>query len=214
MTEQRHSTSDDTTAFRVVNLVFPTATLHEAAGRIGALTHEIKPVDSDFRIWGPAYTVRTGPGHNLWIHRGVYEAPAGSVLVVEITPGDVFGYWGEILSVAAQARGLAGLVIDGGVRDTALLSEVGFPVFAAAVSISGTGKDPQVPGALGEPVSIRGVTVRSGDLVVGDRDGVVVLAADTVDDVLAASRAREEKEADMMRALRNGATTLDLLGLR
>ncbi|MET8877504.1 RraA family protein [Nocardia sp. NPDC004278] len=189
------------------------ATLHEAAGRVGALPAVIRPVHPDFELRGPAYPVACTPGHNLWIHRAVYAAPAGSILVVNVGDGVDYGYWGEVLAVAAVARGLRGLVINGGVRDATQLAAMNFPVFSAAVTLRGTGKDPRGAGSLGEPVAIGEVTVHAGDLVVGDADGVVVIPAERVAEVVAASHRREADEAAYMDRLRAGESTMAIYGL-
>ncbi|HZO37064.1 MAG TPA: RraA family protein [Solirubrobacteraceae bacterium] len=189
------------------------ATVHEAYGRRGALPSAIRPVDPRFRVCGPAFTVDCPPIDNLWIHHALYEAGPGSVLVVDTRGGREAGYWGEILSVAAVARGLGGLVIDGGVRDVDRLIDIGLPIFAAGVCLRGTGKDPDADGRLGEPVVIGTTLVRTGDVVVGDRDGVVVVATEDADAVADAARERLRKEEDVMTQLRAGATTLEIYGL-
>ncbi len=159
----------------------------------------------------PAYPVRCAPGDNLAIHVAVARAPTGSALVVDV--GDVLerGYWGEVLTTGAEARGLAGLVIDGGVRDTAALRAHRFPVFAALVSLPGATKEK--PGTVGMPVQVGGAAVSAGDWVVADDDGVVVVPGPAFEAVLAAGRARAEKEQGMFEALRGGGTTVELLGL-
>jgi 4-hydroxy-4-methyl-2-oxoglutarate aldolase len=192
----------------------PTATLHEAAGRIGDLPASIKPVSPDFSLAGPAVTVSCPNGDNLWIHRALCAAQPGDVLVVQTGDGPDFGYWGEVMSTAGRARKLAGLVIDGGVRDVRLLREIGFPVFARGLSIRGTIKDTAARGWVNANVLIGRVSIAPGDLIVADEDGVVVLPQGEVDTVIAAAAARETKEAAMCQALEEGALTLDLLGLR
>jgi len=192
---------------------FDAATVHEAYGRRGSLPSEIKPVASTFRVCGPAFTVDCPPGDNLWIHRAVYAARSGHVLVVATRGQTEAGYWGEILSEAAIARQLGGLVTDGGVRDVARLGEIGFPVFAANVCLRGTVKDPSGDGRLGEPLVIGSTVVRTGDLVVGDHDGVVVVAAEAVRAVADAARERARKEQDVIARLRSGETTLAIYGL-
>jgi len=189
------------------------ATLHEAAGRTGALPSAIKAVSPVFRIWGPALPVRCPPGDNLWIHRAIYAAAPGEILVVDVGGGYEFGYWGEILTCAAMARKLGGLVIDGGVRDLDRLVELGLPVFARTACIRGTVKDLAGAGAVGEPIVVGDVVVRRGDLVVGDTDGVVVVEQSQVVKAVEAGRQRDENEAEIMRRLEGGATTLDLFGL-
>ena len=190
-----------------------TATLHEAAGRIGALPPQIVQVGSGISLCGRAYPVRCPAGDNLWLHRAVYAAAPGDILVVDVSAGHEFGYWGEVLSTAAIARGLGGLVIDGGVRDCDQLEKSPFPVFSRGASIRGTVKDQGGHGSLGKPVLMGDVVVSKGDMVVGDRDGVVVIPSGIVDQVIAASIHRDEKEAVIMDRLRAGESTLDLFDL-
>ncbi|MCU1448572.1 MAG: Demethylmenaquinone methyltransferase, partial [Acidimicrobiales bacterium] len=121
------------------------------------------------------------------------------------------GYWGEVLTTAAEARDLAGLVIDGGVRDVAALQAHGFPVFSTRIALRGATKNQ--PGSVGGTVDVGGVPVRTGDWIVGDADGVTVIAAADLDAVLAAGRARAEAEQGLFEALKEGRTTVDLLAL-
>ncbi|GEL17239.1 RraA family protein [Pseudonocardia asaccharolytica] len=189
------------------------ATLHEAMGRQGALPAAVKPVCEGFELAGPAFPVRSPVGDNLWLHRAVYAAQPGEVLVVAVPEQPEFGYWGEILSVAAAARDLAGLVITGGVRDVAALRDVAFPVFAGVVCIRGTIKDPAGRGALGEPVRIGDVVVRRGDFVLGDTDGVVVVPAADLHRTIEAAGERTAKENEVLARLRAGESTLDIYQL-
>ncbi len=138
-------------------------------------------------------------------------APAGSALVVDVGVEVELGYWGEVLTTAAQARGIAGLVIDGGVRDIEALERLRFPVFSAMVALRGATK--ALPGTVGVRASVGEVQVDMGDWVVGDRDGVTVIPGDAIDTVLEAGRARAAKEREMFTALRAGKTTVELLGL-
>lgn len=188
------------------------ATLHEAAGRIGALPSIIKPVDPGMVLCGPAFTVHCPALSNLQIHHALYHALPGDILVVHVSGGVEAGYWGDILNEAAVARRLGGLVIDGGVRDTARLGVMPFPVFSNGVCLRGTGKDYDAVAWLQEPVRVGDVTVQPGDLVMGDRDGVVVLPAARVPDVLVAAELREADEASKIALIREGARTIDLYG--
>ena len=192
----------------------PTATLHEAAGKIGALPSAIKPVDARFRFAGSALTVHSPPGDNLWIHRALEVARPGDVLVVFAGGAHEHGYWGEIMTTMAQVRGLAGLVIDGCVRDGVLLAAIGFPVFARGLCIRGTGKDFGATGWIGHPVTMGDVVVQAGDLVVGDADGVVALPQMRAEEVVAAARRREADEAAILERLRAGETTMAVYGWR
>lgn len=189
-----------------------TATLHEASGKIGALPSAIKPVDPAFRVCGPALTVHCPPGDNLWIHKAIYAGKPGDVLVVYAHGAFEHGYWGEIMSTAAKVRGLAGLVIDGGVRDAILLREIGFPVFSRGLCIRGTGKDFGANGGVNVPVLIGDVAVQPGDLVVGDEDGVFVAPREKAQAIVEAARRRDASEADILKRLEAGETTLDIYG--
>jgi len=185
------------------------ATLGECGAR--TMPPRIRPVWPGATVAAPAYPVRCTPGDNLAVHVAVAQAPAGSVLVVDV--GDVGdrGYWGEVLTTGALARGLGGLVIDGGVRDVAALESLGFPVFARTVALRGATKVAR--GAVGSPVVVAGTAVDPGDWVVGDVDGVVVVPGARLAEVADAGRARAEAEDGYFAALRGGSTTVELLGL-
>ena len=191
---------------------FPAATIHEAAGKTGALPAAIKPVSATFRLCGPAITVYSPPGDNLWIHRAIYAAQPGDVLVVHVSGAYEHGYWGEIMSTAAKVRGVAGLIIDGCVRDAVLLEQIGFPVFARGLCIRGTGKAFDAPGWINFPTLIGDVTVQAGDLVVGDADGVVCVPRARVRTVLQAAQRRVQDEAKILERLQQGESTLDVYG--
>lgn len=140
----------------------------------------------------------------------MYAAPAGSILVVDVN-GAEFGHWGEVLAVAAQARNLGGLVIDGGVRDSVEMSELRFPVFSRNNSVRGTRK--LFRGGIGIDIEIGGVPVRAGDTVVADADGVVVLPAEIAAAIIDHADARVAKEEGIIKRLRAGESTLDLYRL-
>jgi 4-hydroxy-4-methyl-2-oxoglutarate aldolase len=162
------------------------------------------------RVCGPAVTVHSPGGDNLWLHRAIYVAQPGDVLVVSVSQAYDFGYWGEIMSCAAKARDLAGLVIDGCVRDGAILADFGLPVFARGLCIRGTGKDFDARGWINHPILFGGLTVHPGDLVVGDSDGVVAIPRARAEEVVIASQAREQKESAAIARLREGERTLEL----
>ncbi|MEV0733372.1 4-carboxy-4-hydroxy-2-oxoadipate aldolase/oxaloacetate decarboxylase [Polymorphospora sp. NPDC050346] len=188
------------------------ATLYEAQGQIGAMDSGIKPVDPSSFLAGRALTVDTPPGDNLSIHHAVASARAGDVLVVDAKGYREAGAWGDVLTLAAQCAGIAGLVIDGGVRDVDSIVEMGFPAFCRAVSIKGTTKNR--PGVVGAPIRCGGTPVHPGDVIIGDRDGVVVIPGDRLTAAIDAGIERERKEDGMRAALESGLLTLDLLGLR
>ena len=189
-----------------------TATLHEASGQRGALPSAITPISSTMRLAGPAFTVATPAGNNLWIHRALAAAAPGDVLVVVTSGHHEAGYWGDIMTVAALARGIAGLVIDGCVRDSEAIARLQFPVFARGLSIRGTKKEADAPGSLQAPITLGDVTVEPGDVVVGDADGVTVISRASVTDVLEKAQERERREAEVIERLRKGETTLDIYG--
>lgn len=202
------TTVDSTTIQRAAK--FGAATIHEAMGKKGALPYGIKPIASNMKLCGPAITVSSPAGDNLMLHQALYVAQPGSVMVVEVGGGYEYGYWGEIMTIAAQERKIAGLVIDGCVRDADLIEQFGFPVFARGLSIRGTGKD--AGGAINNPIKIGDVTINAADLIVGDRDGLVVIAAADVQSALEASQKREDKEDQIMKDLRAGKSTLEIYG--
>lgn len=189
------------------------ATMHEAGGKIGVMPYAIKPVHPEFRVCGPAVPVHSPPGDNLWLHYAIYAAQPGDVLVVYTEGKYDHGYWGEVMSTAAKARHLGGLVIDGCVRDYTLLKEVGFPVFARGQCIRGTAKDKTAYGAINRQLRFEGLAVNPGDLVFGDNDGVVVVPQDRAAEVVEASERRDAEELDICDRLMKGATTLDIYNL-
>jgi 4-hydroxy-4-methyl-2-oxoglutarate aldolase len=185
------------------------ATLGESGGI--AADRRLRPAWPGAELAAPAYPVGCAPGDNLAVHVAVTKAPAGSALVVDVGWVPDRGYWGEVLTTAAEAAGITGLVMDGGVRDVAALEAHSFPVFSAAIALTGASKDK--PGSVGSPVRVGGVLVSFGDWVVADVDGVTVVPHSRLESVLEAGRTRAEKEAGFFAALRAGRTTLDLLEL-
>jgi 4-hydroxy-4-methyl-2-oxoglutarate aldolase len=185
------------------------ATLGESGGQ--AMRDRVRAAWPGAVLVAPATPVVCTPGDNLAIHVAVASAPGGSALVV--TVGDVpeLGYWGEVLTTAAQSRGIAGLVIDGGVRDISALERLGFPVFSSTIALRGATK--LRDGTVGATANVGDVDVSLGDWVVGDADGVTIVALEKLDDVLAAGRARAQKESHMFEQLKAGRTTIDLLDL-
>ncbi|MDM0116988.1 4-carboxy-4-hydroxy-2-oxoadipate aldolase/oxaloacetate decarboxylase [Variovorax sp. J22R133] len=187
------------------------ATVYEAQGAKGALDHGMKPIDPTVRLAGPAFTVDCRPGDNLMLHYAVQKAKPGDVLVVDAKGFMEAGPWGDVLTIQAQKMGIAGLVINGCVRDANLIIELGFPVFCRGLSIKGTGKNQ--PGRINVPITIGDVLIHPGDVVVGDRDGLAVVAENEVELAIASSLMREKKEAGQRRAIEEGAMTADLLNL-
>jgi 4-hydroxy-4-methyl-2-oxoglutarate aldolase len=187
------------------------ATVYEAQGAKGALDSGIKPIDPASRLIGPALTVDTRPADNLMLHYALSKARPGDVLVVDAKGFLEAGPWGDVLTVAAMKIGVAGLVINGAVRDADAIVEMGFPVFCRGLSIKGTGK--VQPGKVNVPICIGDVVIRPGDVILGDRDGLVVVSPDEVASVLESARAREAKENEFRSAIEKGVSTVELLGL-
>jgi 4-hydroxy-4-methyl-2-oxoglutarate aldolase len=185
------------------------ATLGESGAR--PMAPRMRPVWNGARVSAPAFPVNCSTADNLAIHVAVAEAPAGSVLVVNVGHEPARGYWGEVLTTGAEARGLRGLVIDGGVRDVDALEAHRFPVFSTMIALRGATK--QEPGRIGGTANVGDVEVAAGDWIVGDTDGVVVVPYAHLDDVLSAGRTRAQKEVHYFEELRAGRTTLQLLSL-
>ncbi len=189
---------------------YPTATLCEAYSGKGGLPHNIKPIRLGMKICGTAVTVAARPGDNLIVHKAIYEAKAGDVLVVSTASFVEAGFWGMIMTEAAMQRGITGLVTDGSVRDTDEISQAGFPIFSAGVCIKGTTKT--CPGTVNQPIYLEGVKIEPGDFIAGDSDGVVVIARKDISDVLEKAKQREEKEKKVISDLKQGKTTLEIYG--
>lgn len=187
------------------------ATVYEAQGAVGALDSGIKPLDPRSRIAGPAFTVDLRPADNLMLHYALLKALPGDVLVVDAKGFLEAGPWGDVLTAQALKLGLAGLLVHGAVRDATAIIDSGFPVFCRGLSIKGTGK--HQPGRANVPVVIGDVMIYPGDIVVGDRDGVAIVARTRVDEVIASGLAREAKEVQMRAAIEQGATTAELMSL-
>jgi 4-hydroxy-4-methyl-2-oxoglutarate aldolase len=188
------------------------ATVHEAMGRTGLVGPGIRPIQDDVRIAGTAVTVLSHPGDNLMIHAAVEQCREGDVLVVTTTSPSLDGAFGELFATALQARGVRGLVTTTGVRDVAELREMGFAVWSAAVFAQGTVK--ATPGSVNVPVVINAVTVRPGDVIVADDDGVLCVPRRDAAETLAAADARIAKEEADRSAYRGGELSLDRKGLR
>jgi 4-hydroxy-4-methyl-2-oxoglutarate aldolase len=188
---------------------FGSATLGECGAR--TFPPRVRAIWPGATLAAPALPVRCTPADNLAIHVAVARAPAGTALVVDV--GDVpdRGYFGEVLTTAARARGIVGLVIDGGVRDVAALRGLDFPVFASMVSLPGASK--VAAGTVGRPTLVAGVQVALGDWVVGDVDGVVIVPGGKIEEIVAAAQVRTDKEVGYFESLGSGATTVELLGL-
>jgi len=189
---------------------FPSATLHETFEKKGAVDRKIKPIDTGMVACGSALTVSCPPGDNLGIHVAIALAEPGDILVVTTNGDSDFGYWGEIMTVAAIEKGISGLVIDGCVRDCAQIRSLQFPVFAAGLCIKGTKKN--AFDSINHAIIFGNVLINPGDLILGDDDGLVVVSQDKVADILEKAIVYEKKEERIIEDLKRGKTTLELLG--
>ena len=188
-----------------------TATVGEAWPAARLVTAPLRPLATGMTLAGTALPVRCRPGDNLAPPLAIAEARPGDTLVVDYGGSLDSGPFGEIMALACQMRGIAGMVIDGAVRDSAQIAALGFPVFARGLNIRGTVK--QDGGRIGEPVTMGGVEIAAGEVILADADAIIVLAPDDLTPALAATRARAAREAQMMERLRKGETTLSILGL-
>lgn len=184
------------------------STLHEAAGRIGALPAAIKAVAPGMTVCGPAFPVKGPPLDNLALHFGIDEAKPGDVIVADVGGHYEGGYFGEVMCTSAKALGLGGLVIDGCVRDGNELAQMGWPVFARGLAMRGTLKDLNGDLYINQRIAIGEAIIEPGDLVVGDTDGVVVIPRAQAAAAIEASIQREANEAETMKLLAKGETTL------
>ena len=189
-----------------------TATVHEAIGRVGYVGPHLRPIQQDVKIAGSAVTVLSHPGDNMMIHAAVEMCQPGDVLVVVNTAPSTHGMFGDLLAGSLMQRGVRGLVIDAGVRDTMDLRQMGFPVWSQHVSCEGTVKN--TPGSVNVPVVLGGLVVNPGDVVCADDDGVVIVARADAEWALEQSSIRLEKEAATRERLANGELGVDFYGLR
>ncbi|MTD53740.1 4-carboxy-4-hydroxy-2-oxoadipate aldolase/oxaloacetate decarboxylase [Amycolatopsis pithecellobii] len=191
---------------------FGTATVHEAQHRAGYLGASIRPAWPGARVGGTAVTALCWPGDNTMIHVAVEQCQAGDILVVATTSPCQDGLFGELFATALQHRGVIGAVLSCGVRDVAELHAMRFPVWSQYVSAQGTVK--QTLGSVNAPVTVGGVLINPGDVLVADDDGAVCVPRDQVEDTRTSSRAREKKEAQTRARLRTGEVGLDIYGMR
>ncbi len=188
---------------------FSTATVHEALGQRGALPPSIQPLTASTRLCGRAFTVQARGGSNYFVHKAVYSASRFDVLVIETDCDHVAGYWGELLTRAAQSVRLAGVVLGGHVRDCTEVMALGFPIFSRGACIRGTSKN--VAGSLGEPVHFGDTCVKTGDVIVGDADGVVVVGQSVIAQVVARASQRESTESEWKSSTDKGERLIDLI---
>jgi 4-hydroxy-4-methyl-2-oxoglutarate aldolase len=188
------------------------ATVYEAGGRRGYVDADLTQVIPGSRVCGPARTVSCGQDDNLMVHAAMAAVQAGEVLVLSMPEPRPVALVGDLLATQAKAQGAAAILVDASIRDVEELAELGLPIWARWVRVKGAAKD--IVGSIGEPVTVGGATIRGGDLLVLDADGVAVVEQERITEVLEASRERLERERVKREKLQGGALSYDLDGLR
>ncbi|MDA8054816.1 MAG: 4-carboxy-4-hydroxy-2-oxoadipate aldolase/oxaloacetate decarboxylase [Thermoplasmatales archaeon] len=191
---------------------FGVATVAESQEKQNVMDSEIRPIQTGKSIAGTAITVRSSDADNLMIHAAIEYCQKGDLLVVSTLSETRNGYFGELMATACKRKEVAGLIIDGGVRDTKRLREIDFPVWSRYVNVTGTSKSK--PGWVNIPISAGNVTVNPGDFVVADDDGVVVVRRENIREILNAAKAREEKENATRQKIAKGELSMDFYSLR
>ncbi len=184
-----------------------TATIHEASGRKGYIDCKIKGIAKGMRICGPAFTCQCAPGDNMMLHKALERAQPGDVIVATVGGAEEFGYFGDLMATSALARKVAGLAIEGCVRDSEEIIEAGFPIFSKGLCIRGTGKG--TLGLINYPTVFGGISINPGDLIVGDDDGMVLVRLADCEEVLAKTEDRVSKEDAKAKTLASGVSSVE-----
>jgi 4-hydroxy-4-methyl-2-oxoglutarate aldolase len=188
------------------------ATVYEAGGRRGYVDADLIQVIPGSRVAGPARTVICGQDDNLMVHAAMAAVQAGEVLVLTMPEPRPVALVGDLLATQAKVQGAAAILVDASVRDVEELAELGLPIWARWVRVKGAAKDGV--GSIGDPVTVGGARIRTGDILVLDADGVAVVEHERIDEVLDASRDRLERERVKREKLQAGELSYDLDGLR
>lgn len=189
-----------------------TAALSDAMKKSGAMLHDMQCRSAKAAMAGPAFTVRVHSADILMVAPALKQCPKGHVLVIDGRGNLDTALWGELTTYSAQGKGLAGVVIDGALRDARAIRATPFPVFARAAVPNAGGAE--YLGEIGVTVNCAGQVVRPGDWVVGDEDGVIVIPAESVEAVLTTAESIVAAEKKIEQKIRAGAELADLIGVQ
>lgn len=183
------------------------ATIHEASGRKGYISCRIRPIAKGMKVCGPAFTVECPPGDNMMLHKALERAQPGDVIVATVAGAEEYGYWGDLMAVSAVARRIGGLCIEGCIRDSAEIIQLGFPIFSTGLCIRGAGKG--MLGLVNYPIFFGGQRIEPGDLILGDDDGLVCVARESCAEVLEKTQARVDAEVTKEKTLATGVSSVE-----